>query len=130
MVRPAQRLAANLWEDTPWPRQGVRPVLTATWKESTIRRAWGVTGGWRKWQCDNHSPAIGSVAGGLIVLGVGVYAHGGGLAGYTHHHREVSDSQISLLAGGLSDMLAAAVITHCAIVPAMTDRPHDRGAVS
>jgi hypothetical protein len=65
------------------------------------------------------------------VFGVGVDAHRGGLAGHTHHHREASDSQIaSLLAEGLSDMLAAAVITHCAIVAATTDRTTREGGVS
>ena len=45
-----------------------------------------------------------------------------GLAGYTHHHREVSDSQVPACLRGTVGHAGRCVITLCAIVAATTDR--------
>lgn len=88
--------------------------------------------GWRgKWQRDNNTPGIGSVASSLVALFVGVRPYQGGAAGYSHQHREIGDGQLSRpLAGSLSNLQASAVVAHRDIIASAADRSAAHGLVT
>lgn len=77
----------------------------------------------RKGKRHNRSPGASGVLGGLVGLVIGEDPYRGGLTGDPHQEGEVSHSRITVpLARALPDRQATNVITHAAIVPAVTDK--------
>jgi hypothetical protein len=78
----------------------------------------------RRWKRQRHNDSrhLGGAADGLVLFGVGVDPHHGGPARHADQDGEVGD--LHLLPrppGGLSNVQAAAVVTHCTVVAAATD---------